>query len=121
VGSRIKQFAYGEKNRMTEYTTALIHGKDSTLPGEWNDVSKTDPGNFNHHWQRNPSGETPYPSIRLANEKVEPLAGLDLDGWTVEIYPYPESDEGHMHRTRHQTESDAVKQVVKYMLLYPHD
>lgn len=75
----------------------------------WRDVS--DETGFNHHWHAKNS-ETEYLSIRMANEAVEPLSGY-ISGWTVEMYPHPESE--RMERWCFDGAHEAAEKVSELM------
>jgi hypothetical protein len=90
------------------------------LPGDWENVSENT--GFAYHWQRNPNGDPPYPSIRVGDGDVEPLSAFNQNHWTVEIYPDPAADsDGGALRSTHESLDDALSRVMELMEEYPHD
>jgi hypothetical protein len=83
----------------------------------WNDVSGEKAQDFNHHWHH-VDPEQDFLSIRAADESIEAFAGF-AEGWTVEIYPHPET--GDMERWHFPQEGkepaviDAVGKVEELM------
>lgn len=90
---------------------------------DWKDIS--DETGVKYHWHAKDPGEHEYISIRLSDESslFESLGGY-LSGWTVEIYPNPDSDDGAMERWHYSPDDvdnprqAAIDRVEKLMEQY---